>query len=585
VPGLILFSMILCVLVAAVASTTAFYVITAALTLFSLSYSTHLSISCAFGAWKMRRTCRHNWDEKLKDLQERAGTTIDHIVLLPNYQEDEQMLQQTLENIGRSAVAQDSIRVVLAMEAREGIAGQQKAERLIENTKHLFAGVMAAYHPVGMAGEIAGKSSNTQWAYRAALQQWGTHLSRLDPTQVILTVGDADTLWHPQFFSGLAYEALSLTAVERAWSIWQPPVLLLRNLFSVPGPTRVSAYGTILFELAGLSNQIFGTHFSYSAYSLTLALASHHLVNGWDTDVIAEDHHMFCKCYFASIRENVSAQSRKVARAATSTLPRQVRTTLEGVPSLQLRPVYLPAISYLVESDDGWLASVYARFQQARRHSQGIAELSYVFLQYAHLLRETGVLGLTTNTHAQILGIASKMGTVHIVNQVQSLALVVAVVMLSSGVATWILDGGISTAMEVASSAGYVNAIWTAAGGFDGLLKYALAIFGPMPPTGILMTCTTAIVISDVLEGRLTPSAKKLATCSSDVNDIAANEVGPVNFGYVGRLKLFFYIQSDLTLMAHFTLLAYGLVPVSLAAWSLMQRGHKFEYIVAAKPS
>merc|ERR1719162_2340111 len=166
------------------------------------------------------------------------------------------------------------------------------------------------------------------------------YLSRVDASQVLVTCGDADTLWHPQFWSALACEALSLTPAEREWSIWQPPVLLLRNLFSVPGPTRVSGYATILFELAGLANQHFGTHFCYSAYSLTLAMASHPLVSGWDRDVIAEDHHMFCKCYFASIRDDASSSS-----SSSSSQPL--------VPKVQLRPVYLPAISYLVESSDG----------------------------------------------------------------------------------------------------------------------------------------------------------------------------------------------------------------------------------------
>lgn len=592
IPGVILFSMMLIVVVAALVSSTAFYAITALLTIFTLSYSTQLSVSCAFGAWKMRRACREDWDERLKEMQENTGLAIEHIVILPNYQEDEQMLQHTLENIGRSSMARENIRVVLAMEARE-VEAQPKAERLIANTKHLFAGIMAAYHPEGVPGEIAGKSSNTQWAYRSALQHWGMLMSQHDPSQVLLTVGDADTLWHPQFFSALACEALSLTAAERAWAIWQPPVLLLRNLFSVPGPTRVSGYATILFELAGLANQYFGTHFCYSAYSLSLALASHPLVSGWDRDVIAEDHHMFCKCYFASIRDTMEASPTAKATGSTA-LKATASKAAQMVPKVKLHPVYLPAISYLVESSDGWLASVHARFQQARRHSQGIAELSYVLLQYAHLLRETGIWALPARTHSKILGIAAKMGTVHIVNQVQALALVFASLMLVPGAVYWVWSGGLSATFHVASSVGYFKAIWAATGGLGGLLKYLLAIFGPIPPMGLLMTATTTLVIMDVLEGRLTqtPGQKegtKDYLTNTDVQGAAlispGSKTGSASFGFMGRLKLFLHVQNDYFSMAHFTLLAYGLLPVSLAAWSLLRRGHKFEYIVAAKPN
>jgi len=573
-----LFSMMLLVVVSAFASSMVFYAITAALTVFTLSYTTQLSVACAFGAWKMRQACSEDWDVRLHAMQKKTDTTIDHVVILPNYKEDEQMLQETLENIGRSCTALNNVRVVLAMEAREGVSGQQKAERLIANTKHLFADIIAAYHPENLAGEIAGKSSNTQWGYRTALQQWGMYLSRLDPSQVLLTVGDADTLWHPQFFSALACEALSLTADERAWSIWQPPILLLRNLFSCPGPTRVSGYATILFELAGLANQYFGTHFCYSAYSLSLAMASHPLVGGWDRDVIAEDHHMFCKCYFASIRESMSSG----------------RAVQNAVPMVQLRPVYLPAISYLVESNEGWLASVHARFQQARRHSQGIAELSYVFLQYANLILENGFWSLPARTHAKILGIAAKMGTVHIVNQVQALALIFAGILLVPGAIRWVDSGGLAATVQAAASIGYFNAIWEAAGGLGGLLKYLLAIFGPIPPMGLLMTMTTTFVVMDVLEGRLTQVADKNRNGKGQVANADAKDSGTISadsqvasgsFGIMSRVKLFMQIQNDYFSMAHFTLLAYGLLPVSLAAWSLLRRGHKFEYIVAAKPT
>merc|ERR1719181_1261233 len=179
------------------------------------------------------------------------------------------MLFDTLKNIGSSPMARDCIRVVLAMEEREGPAVREKAARLIERASHMFADLTAVYHPGNRVGEIAGKSSNTQWAYREALRRYSSELQQAEPSRVFISVGDADKLWHPQFFSALSYEALQLTEEERSWSIWQPPVLLLRNIFSVPAPTRLSAYVTILFELAGLANQFFSTHFAYSAYSLT----------------------------------------------------------------------------------------------------------------------------------------------------------------------------------------------------------------------------------------------------------------------------------------------------------------------------
>merc|ERR1719479_611102 len=73
--------------------------------------------------------------------------------------------------------------------------------------------------------------------------------------------------------------------------------------------TRASAHATHMVELGGLAQQCVMPAFAYSTYSLTLALAAHGEVDGWDVDVIAEDHHMFCKCFFAAIWEQVNNKS------------------------------------------------------------------------------------------------------------------------------------------------------------------------------------------------------------------------------------------------------------------------------------
>ncbi|CAE8632560.1 unnamed protein product [Polarella glacialis] len=287
---------------------------------------------------------------------------------------------------------------------------KQAAERLIEKTKHLFADVFATFHPVGRPGEVAGKSSNTQWAYKEMLTHYASDLARCDPTRVFISVGDADTLWHPQYFDALAYQALEMTPEEAAWTIWQPPMLLFRNLFAVPGVTRLGGLGTLLFELAGLTNQWLSPHMCFSSYSLTLILANHRFVAGWDADVVAEDHHMFCKCFFACLWEELDGDREK--------LPLK--------PKLKLSAIYLPAQGYLVESSEGYFQSCWARFQQARRHSQGVAELGYVLLQYIKLLLSAGPFRLSLSAHYKICAIMGKMFTVHIVNSVQAFALIVA---------------------------------------------------------------------------------------------------------------------------------------------------------------
>ena len=81
-----------------------------------------------------------------------------YIVVLPNCQEDEVTRQEPLENLVRSSSAERRVLTVLAMEAFEHLNTQDKGERLTEAEGHLSS--------TSVAGEVAGKSSNTQWAFR-----------------------------------------------------------------------------------------------------------------------------------------------------------------------------------------------------------------------------------------------------------------------------------------------------------------------------------------------------------------------------------------------------------------------------------
>lgn len=596
IPGLHLFGLMALLLVAALFSLHLFYILTAVLTLYIVMYCASLTVFCTLGAWKMEKDSARDWHSLLTRLQQEdpENTDVSHIIILPNYKEDEQMLSHTLHNISRSPMARRCIRIVLAMEGREGPPGEQKAERLIRRHKHLFADMIAAYHPPGLSGEIAGKSSNTQWGFREALRAFAPIIGRLDSSRVLITVGDADTLWHTQYWSALAYEALTMPAHERCWMIFQPPVLLLRNLWTVPGITRVSAYGTFMFELAGLSNQFLGTHFAYSAYSMSLALASHPAVAGWDTDVIAEDHHMFCKCYFASIWEAVQARESTVDGTEQESIRSRV----------QLYPIFLPAISYLAESSDGWWASIVARFHQARRHSQGVAELSYVLLQYITLMRHVGIFKLPLRTHGSIGSIIWKMTTVHITNSVQAFALVCTAVLALQASLKWVMAGGVQTLMTLAAKVGFFSRCVSSFNDVFGSNGQALGLtFGCLPPIGLLTTITMYVVIKDVMEGRYSPDGltepvKEAAEGSErqakdEVQEASTGEevkappcrvvMHPLSLWQ--KVCLAGRIHIDMWTLAEPTTVTLGLIPVVMAALSLMWRGQEFEYIVANKPN
>jgi len=511
----------------------------------------------AVGALKMRMACSEDWDGKLHKLQEgnEADSAVAHIVILTTYQDDEQILRQSLENIGRSTAASTQIYVVLAMEDREGVAAQNKAKNLIGATSDLFAQITASIHPEGLSNGAPAKSSNIQWAFKHALKTFAAQLSNIDRSRVILSVGDGGTLWHPQFFSSLAYSALQMKEAERVWTIWQPPVLRTRNLFSVPGPTRVSGLGSMLHELSGLANQRFGTHTTNTSYSLTLALASHPDVDGWDVDVVAEDQHMFCKCYYASLWESARAMRQDTSLQAA-----------DVVPKLQLEPIWLPAVSYLAESSDGYVASLHERFVEAQRHSSGVAELGYVMLQYIQLVLAVGLLNLPRKTHMGILSIVGKMYTEHIASTAQACSLVIAVIATMPSIVAWLVKGGFAALL---AGEAFAELGWE---------KWVLfSTLGPLPLVAMVSASVLFVVVSDLIHGTYDLPSPNPALIGQE-----SEERQPEQLGFIEKALVAAIIQHDIVILAEPALLVYGMLPKILAAWSLMRKV-KLEYLVGAK--
>merc|ERR1712048_798062 len=140
---------------------------------------------------------------------------------------------------------------------------------------------------------------------------------------------------------------------------------------------------------------------------------------------------MFCKLYFAALWDS--------ARGVTPGIGYD-ETVIE--PRVKLEPIFLPTVSYMVESSDGYRASLYARFEQAKRHSYGVVELGYVALQYVKLILAVGAFRLPLRTHMGILGIALKMTTVHIVNTVQAVSMLITMGMAVQGIISWLFSEG-----------------------------------------------------------------------------------------------------------------------------------------------
>jgi hypothetical protein len=311
----------------------------------------YLSVTTAWFALmtfrRMRRDHNTDWrrEHDIAFLEGRAIVAweeVFHVVVIPSYKEPLEILRRAMESIAAQANAQQII-VVLAMEAREQNAGQ-KALALESEFRHRLGGVFSTYHPAGLPGEIVGKSSNENWAARIAKRHLVDELG-YDLHNLTITSCDADTVFHPQYFSCLSYKFA--TNPDRHRRFWQSPVLLTNNIWHTPAPVRVGSMLADVHIMGNLSKTD-RIVFPQSTYSLSLQMADD--AGYWDPDVIAEDWHMFLKCFYLF--------SGKV----------------------EVEPIYLHTGNDAVRSRSVWCTFV-ENYRQKKRHAWGASDIPYAVRQ------------------------------------------------------------------------------------------------------------------------------------------------------------------------------------------------------------
>lgn len=264
---------------------------------------------------------------------------VHHLVLIPNANEEISILRRTLDGLAAQKRASSSISVVLAMEAAEP-GSAEKGAALQTEYETCFAHLWVTVHPAGLPGEVPCKSANLAWAARWAshklVDDLGCNLDHL-----IVTVLDADTLWHPRYFESLG--VLFATDPRRYATYWQAPIRYHGNVWaSHPLLRLLHAYASA-WELAYLTAP-WWKKLPMSSYSLSLCLLDH--IGYWDPDAIADEWHMYLKSYFG----------------------------YDGKQHLQ--PIYLP---FLVNATPGYTIwrAIRERYRQTFRHAWGAKEIGY----------------------------------------------------------------------------------------------------------------------------------------------------------------------------------------------------------------
>ena len=230
--------------------------ITAFWTIVNITWVANPTMFSSVSAWGFPSTFLINWHTVLEE------DPVTHFVVLPDCQEDVAMFRDPLNILSALIRQRNTCTLCWPLEACESVNIQDKAKRLMVTTGHIFKNAMANYQP-GIAGEVAGKSSNTMWASRHSWRKYRVDL-------ICATSAGSSSLSAMRTYSGILVD----------------PSHALRH-----GDVRIGEPRHPTLQFSSLL---------FSSYTLT---TFHRLVLGLNSDMIVKDPpllHMFRMCHFAA---------------------------------------------------------------------------------------------------------------------------------------------------------------------------------------------------------------------------------------------------------------------------------------------
>ncbi|HBJ62617.1 MAG: hypothetical protein UU40_C0007G0032 [Candidatus Uhrbacteria bacterium GW2011_GWD2_41_121] len=288
-----------------------------------------------------KKTMLVDWYAKLQKIKN--WERVYHIVLLPTYKEDYQILYDALVSIRESNYRNDRFIIVMGGEEADEKNFINYAEKLKEEFKGQFAGFTTTVHPKGLKGEIPGKGSNLKWMEQET-QKW-IDKNKLPYKDLLVTAFDVDTVAHPQYFARFSY--LFLTVKDGAHASYQPVVLYSNNVWKVQAPIRVSVFGTTFWLMSELMRS--DRMWTFSSHSMTWQMLVD--VGFHEPNLVSEDSRIFLQGF---IRYNGD---------------------------YRVEPLFLPVYMDAVEGVNYW-DSMKALYKQQRRWAWGVEHLPYMLERF-----------------------------------------------------------------------------------------------------------------------------------------------------------------------------------------------------------
>ncbi len=295
-------------------------------------------------AWReYRATTRADWFAKLATVD--GSSKIHHLIFLPTYKEDVDIIRGTLRSIRDCKFPNERILIVLAGEGRDSGHFRKNAELVRREFGNVFKKVIVTEHPTGLPDEIPGKGSNLNWAGLRVVETLAAECSEIADENIVVSCFDVDTVVHPQYFAYLTY--LYCTVPNPTRSSFQPVALFANNIWTTPAPVRVAAFGTTFWILTELARP--ERLWTFSSHSMPWTMLRD--VGFWQKDIVTEDSRIFMQAFLK----------------------------YEG--DYRVTPMFLP-VSMDTVTGKTYLDALVALYKQMRRWAWGAEHFPYMIDQF-----------------------------------------------------------------------------------------------------------------------------------------------------------------------------------------------------------
>ena len=254
--------------------------------LYWLFKAIYLSVHLVVAYRQMKHDIKEDWLAKAKALS--GFEDITHIVMFLTYDEEPEVLAQSIQSLTQSEYPLDKLIVVVATEEREGDARQKKENYLKKEFKGVFQDFIVTTHPDGIEGEMKVKGANATYA----AQQIKIYLEhkQIPFDTTIMSAFDSDTVVHPKYFAALTYEFLSSENPHN--HSYQPLPMYHNNIWDAPAFTRVVAISSSFWHM--MESVRYDRMVTFSSHSMSFKTLVD--VNYWPVNMISDDSVIYWKC-------------------------------------------------------------------------------------------------------------------------------------------------------------------------------------------------------------------------------------------------------------------------------------------------